>query len=225
LSQAEQLQAPTIKPSSNSLLLPDPKYLLESQSQRERLSNVHMMNEICGDRENLTPKSPREGSIEVTEDSLVVKRLKKLNAIRKADDNNLKIATGLKILQSQQVMSLNDQSFLDLDLTDEQIDQVIDLFADKPRPKLLKAKVSKSSAMLLTQDVVRLGKGFTVAQAERFVSWVATKDIVLPTNQIIDKHAKFTLDTKMMSMATRYGVTPAHFTGWYETWTLPTLAE
>jgi hypothetical protein len=66
-------------------------------------------------------------------------------------------------------MSLEDQSFLDLDLTDEQIDQVIDPFADKPRPKLLKAKVSKASNMLLTQDVVRLGKGFTVAQAERFV--------------------------------------------------------
>jgi hypothetical protein len=111
-------------------------------------------------------------------------------------------------------MSLNDQFFLDLDLTDKQIDQVINLFADKPRPKLLKAKVSKSSAMLLTQDVVRLGKGFTIAQAERFVSWVATTDIGLTINKIIDKHAKFTLDTKMVSMAPSYGVTPAHFTGW-----------
>jgi hypothetical protein len=129
-----------------------------------------MMDEISGDRENLIPISSREGSIEVTGDSIDVRRLKKLKAIRKADDNNLKIATGLKILQSQQAMSLNDQSFLDLDLTDEQIDQVIDLFADKPRPKLLKAKVSKSSAMLLTKDVVRHGKGFSVAQAERFVS-------------------------------------------------------
>jgi hypothetical protein len=141
-----------------------------------------MMDEISGDRETLTPKFSREGSIEVTGDSIDVRRLKKLNAIRKADDNNLKVATGLKILQSHQVMSLNDQSLLDLDLTDEQIDQVIDLFADKPRPKLLKAKVSKSSAMLLTQDVVRLGKGFTVAHAERFVSWVATTDIDLPIN-------------------------------------------
>jgi hypothetical protein len=94
LSQAEQLQALTINPKPNSILLPDPKYLLKSQSQRERLPNVHMMNEISGDRENLTPKSSREGSIEVTGDSIAVRRLKKLNAIRKADDNNLKIATG-----------------------------------------------------------------------------------------------------------------------------------
>jgi hypothetical protein len=170
-----------------------------------------MMDEISSDREDLTPKSSREGSIEVTGDSIAIKRLKKLNAFREADDNNLKIVTGLKILQSQQVISLNDQSFLDLGLTD---DQVIKLFADKPQP-----------AMLLAQDVVRLGKGFTVAQAELFVSWVATTDIDIPINQIIDKHAKFTLDMKMVSMATRYGVTPAHFTGWYETWTLPTLAE
>jgi hypothetical protein len=103
--------------------------------------------------------------------------------------------------------------------------QVIDLFADKPRPKLLKAKVSKSSAILLTQDVVRLGKGFTVAQAERFVSWVATTDIDLPISQIEDKHAKFTLDTEMLSMAARYGVMPAHFNGWYETWPLATLVD
>jgi transcription initiation factor IIF auxiliary subunit len=113
LSQAEQLQALTINPNPNSSLLPDPKYLSKSQSQRERLPNVHMMNEISGDRENLTPTSSREGSIEVTGDSIDVRRLKKLNAIRKADDNNLKIATGLKNLQSQQVMSLNDQSLLD----------------------------------------------------------------------------------------------------------------
>jgi hypothetical protein len=71
--------------------------------------------------------------------------------------------------------------------------------------------------MLLTQDVVRLGKGFNKAQAERFVSWVATTDIDLPISQIVDKHAKFTLNTKMLSMAARYGVMPALFNGWYET--------
>jgi hypothetical protein len=59
LSQAEQLQALTINPNPNSSILPDPKNLFESQSQRERLLNVHMMDEISGDRENLTPKSSR----------------------------------------------------------------------------------------------------------------------------------------------------------------------
>jgi hypothetical protein len=40
-----------------------------------------------------------------------------------------------------------------LNLTNDQIEQVIILFSNKPQPKLVKAKVSKALAMLLTQVI------------------------------------------------------------------------
>jgi hypothetical protein len=103
LSQAEQLQALTINPNPNSSLLPNPNNLLVSQSQRERLTNVQGQNESSGNRVNLTPRSSGERLIEVTGDSIVVQCLKKLNAIREADDSNLKVAAGLTIYNLRQL--------------------------------------------------------------------------------------------------------------------------
>jgi hypothetical protein len=100
------------------------------------------------------------------------------------------------------------------------MEEIVLLYESDPQPIKL-----GGSSMLLPQDIKRLSKGYTESNAVEFVQWVRSTDSGLKVNQLIDMHAKFTLDSKFKSMAHRFGCRPDYFTGWYENWTLTKLAD
>jgi hypothetical protein len=150
----------------------------------------------------------------------MITRLERLNHVRSVAVNKQKLSSALEILQSQEGFSLLDPVFIAVGLEESQIDQVIEMYAQDPLPVRM-----KESSLLLTQDIKRLNRGYTEQHAVEFVQWVRNTDSDLSISQLVDQHAKFTLDCKFRSMAHRFDRTHEYFIGWYEKWSLAKLAD
>ncbi len=226
LTQAEQAQVSS-KPSNNHTIFtpstsPSPDFV-RADTQSVSSTNAYQ-GEFVSDNDNtiLNRDLGRHG--EVTGDGVVntensISYLERLIRVKSVADNKQKLTRGLEIIRSQETISLTDPDFLALNLNDTQLEEVVLLYESDPQP----VKLSGSS-MLLTQDIKRLSKGYTESNAVEFVQWVRSTDSGLKVNQLVDDHAKFTLDSKFKSMAHRFGCLPEYFTGWYENWTLNKLA-
>jgi hypothetical protein len=225
LSQAEKPQGP-IYPNPDLSLPPStsPNSTFVGASTQSVSSAYAYQGDITRNSDDITLNLDlgRQGA--VTDDGITsnttISRLARLNRVKSVAENDQKLNRGLEIIQSQETISLHDPDFLALGLTEVQIDKIIDMYETDPQPKKL-----KESSMLLTQDIKRLTRGYTELNAVEFVQWVRSTDSGLLVNQLVDQHAKFTLECKFKSMAHRFGLLPDFCTGWYENWTLTKLAD
>ncbi len=226
LPQAEQSQGQaTTNPSLPriDLSLPINSTLVGAGIQNASSANAYQSVTYSNDGDFI-PDSDRGRQMEVPDAGITsitpVSRLERLTRIKTDSVNTQKISRGLEIIRSQESINLEDADFIALHLDDIQIDLITEMYAKDPQPSKL-----KESSMLLTQDIKRLGMNYTEAHAKQFVEWVRMTDSSLLINQLVDKHAKFTLDYKFKSMAYRFGLTSEFFSGWYETWSLSKLAD
>jgi hypothetical protein len=227
LSQAEKPQGPIYPnpdltfglPPSTS---PSPDFVGANTQSVSSTSTYQGDLTSNGDDITLDHDLGRHGA--VTGDGILnilpISRLERLIRVKSVSDNNQKLSRGLEIIRSQETISLSDPDLLALGLTEAQMEEITILYETDPQP----IKLSGSS-MLLTQDIKRLSRGYTTDNAVEFVQWVRSTDSGLKVNQLVDLHAKFSLETKFKSMAHRFGYLPDYFTGWYENWTLTKLAD
>jgi hypothetical protein len=241
LPQAEQSQGQSTPNSSLPSYLPLPlnSTLVGAGIQNTSSANANHSITYRNDGD-FTPYSDRGRQVEVTDDGLTstpysdrgrqveageasnnpVSRLERLTKIKIDSVSSQKINRGLEIIRSQESINLEDSDLIALNLTETQLDQITEMYSEDPQPSKL-----KEPSMLLTQDIKRLGRNYTEFHAKQFVEWVRMTDSSLQISQLVDKHARFTLDYKFRSMAYRFGHTPEYFSGWYETWNLSKLAE
>jgi hypothetical protein len=88
-------------------------------------------SDAISDRDNSLEDSLRETTTILPRGRLE-DRMKLLNQSRETAHLNNKYSAGIKILQNQQTFSLDDQSILDLGLTEQQIDVLIEKFMANP---------------------------------------------------------------------------------------------
>jgi hypothetical protein len=190
LSQAEQLQGQT-NPNPDLSLPPNPT-LVGASIQNVSSANAYQSDTTRNSGDiTLNLDLGRQGA--VTDDGMtsntMISRLQRLNHVKSVAVNDQKLARGLEILRSQETFHLLDPDFIALGLDESQIDTVIEMYEKDPQPVRL-----KESSMLLTQDIKRLNRGYTEQHAVQFVQWVRNTDSSLLINQLVDQHAKSTLD-------------------------------
>jgi hypothetical protein len=211
LSQAEQLQG-QINPNPDSSLLPNPNYtLVGANIQSVSSANAYQSDTTRNSGDTiLNLDLGRQGAVTGDgESSTMISRLERLNHVRSVAFNKQKLSRALEILQSQEDFSLLDPNFIAVGLEEFPIDQVIEMYEQHPLPVRM-----KDTSMLLTQVIKRLNRGYTEQHAVQFVQWVRNTDSGLSISQLVDQHAKFTLDCKFRSMAHRFDRTPKYFIGW-----------